>query len=445
MKFFLIAACLLLKQFCFAQTVRSYDIGDTLPPIRINNLMDQHGSIDLQLLKGKLIILDFWAINCGSCIASMPKMDSLQQLFSDKLQIILVTRDSTAAIKKLFRRVKIKQPNLPMVVEDKLLSSYFPYEFVPHHVWINELGVVKFITSGNNTNQTTLTAYFNRQLLTFNKQASLTNFDLSQPTWLEGGGRLSHHLRYYSALSGYLTEQPFSYNQIIDDKEGVKGLKLLNVPLLVLFKKAYGGIRETGDFARDNRISIEVNDKNAFYESDPLKKDTWVRTHHYCYEVVTPPLSEQAFCEFMQRDIEKYFPYQAAIEKRRRTVICLERISDNNITTGTFEKYSARYDSTTKKMNYCNVPASTLASHLRFCAEKEGKIFIDNTGSALISEVSLSYPFTNWQKAASELQRFGYTMREKSMEIDMLVIKDKPAIQDGQKLSRIADLPNSGH
>ncbi len=202
----------------------TYNIGDTLPVLQIYSAPGTSTCIDSRDWKGKLIILDFWSLSCYSCIAAMPKLDSLQQLFSDRLQIVLVTKDKAVAVDKFFARGKFNRPQVSMVVEDSLLSALFPHEFVPYHVWISEQGVVKYITGGGNASKETVTAYFRGQALSFTNKVSLPDIDLQQPIWREGSGRLSHHVRYYSMLSGYLTEYPYYYFRIDEDVSGVRSL-----------------------------------------------------------------------------------------------------------------------------------------------------------------------------------------------------------------------------
>ena len=89
-----ILLCLALK--CFSQeaatTARPLSIGDSIPhDLVLSDVYNYPVSkIRLSDLKGKFIILDFWATWCGACIATFPKMHQLQARFGDNLQVILV-------------------------------------------------------------------------------------------------------------------------------------------------------------------------------------------------------------------------------------------------------------------------------------------------------------------------------------------------------------------
>lgn len=427
MKFILIAA-LLLNQLCYAQPKKYLAVNDPFPPTSLPQVLGKEGGIDLNDYQGKLLIIDFWGLGCISCIASFPKLDSLQQQFGDRLQILLVTRDPRSKVEAFFARKKIKQPSIPIVVEDTILSSYFYYEGVPHLAWINEKGKVQYITGGNELTARNLSRYFSEAPLSFSVKKLLPDFNFAEPTWREGGGRLAHHVKYYSVLSGYLEEHTAYRQQIFDDSTGVYSLKVLNVPLLQLYQFAYGGLRETGTFARRSRILFELNDPLPFTGSGYLRQDEWKRANYYCYEVLLPGIPEAAFCKFMQRDIERFFPYCVTIEQRRQKVFVLESSQSSRIIIQ--KKLIPGYviDEENRCIELTHIFSNDIASRLDDFFEAKGRIFIDSSANKFIGNVTLSYPFTDWQLTALELSRYGLKLTEKVMQVDMMVIRDKPAL-----------------
>src|SRR6476661_3125665 len=120
-------------------------IGDTIPDITLSNIINyQTQSANLSSFKCKLLILDFWATWCTSCLKHFPKMDSLQQQYPGQVQVLLVnaktTGDNEKKIKIFFERRKA--PNgrpyaLASVIEDSLLTQLFPHKLLPHYVWLD--------------------------------------------------------------------------------------------------------------------------------------------------------------------------------------------------------------------------------------------------------------------------------------------------------------------
>jgi len=138
-------------------------IGDTIPeslwstPLQVVNHSDGETVISLNNYRGKLIILDFWATWCGSCIKSFPKLDSLHTVFKDDLQFLLVNSiKGTGDTKEKILTFLAKQDrriDIPSVVNDTLLKQVFPRMLLPHFVWIDRYGVVVAITASTEVNR----------------------------------------------------------------------------------------------------------------------------------------------------------------------------------------------------------------------------------------------------------------------------------------------------
>ncbi|WP_269524889.1 TlpA family protein disulfide reductase [Coraliomargarita parva] len=62
--------------------------GSSQPPaLELSAWLNSEG-FSLEDLKGKVVVLDFWATWCGPCIASIPKNNKLQERFKDELVLI---------------------------------------------------------------------------------------------------------------------------------------------------------------------------------------------------------------------------------------------------------------------------------------------------------------------------------------------------------------------
>jgi len=135
-----------------ANIVKPLTVGDIVPDITFSNLINYPGnSAKLSDFKGKLVILDFWATWCTSCIASFPKVQELQKEFNEQLQILLVTStlhgDDENKVNALLQKLRNKNRalHLPIAIDD-YTSELFPRQSVPHYAWINEDGKVLAIT-----------------------------------------------------------------------------------------------------------------------------------------------------------------------------------------------------------------------------------------------------------------------------------------------------------
>jgi thiol-disulfide isomerase/thioredoxin len=169
-----------------SQNVKPLRIGDKVPDITLTNVYNYPSSaIRLSDLKGKLVILDFWATWCGSCIHGFPKMDSLQKKFSNNLLIILVNNNGSTGnneeeVIDFFRKMQLKTKGafmLPSTTrQNPLLLQLFPHTFIPHYVWIGPGEKVIAITSSTEVTAENIEAVINRRRISLPVKADSLKF-----------------------------------------------------------------------------------------------------------------------------------------------------------------------------------------------------------------------------------------------------------------------------
>ena len=136
-----------------AQTVKGFTVGEKVPNIVIPDILNNTvTSSSLAAFKGKLLILDFMATTCTSCLKALPELESMQQKFKNQLQIILVSSEKPERIQLFLKRHP--QLSLPFVARDSNLSRMFPHVYISHIVWINSERIVSAITDPEYVNQT---------------------------------------------------------------------------------------------------------------------------------------------------------------------------------------------------------------------------------------------------------------------------------------------------
>ena len=104
--------------------------------------------VNLKLLEGKVVLLDFWEVWCGPCIASMPKVDSLYKEFNSKgLEVYgIVNDEKQAESSKLF--IQKRKVQFPSLVGNKTIEKAYAVNGIPYYVLINKKGIITFISYG---------------------------------------------------------------------------------------------------------------------------------------------------------------------------------------------------------------------------------------------------------------------------------------------------------
>jgi thiol-disulfide isomerase/thioredoxin len=424
----LLSFLLLIGSPSFAQQLKSHRIfiGEKMPDIVLEHFYNQPGKkINLFDLKKKLIILDFWNIWCSACITSFPKMDSLQRKFNDQIQILLVTSNNAAEVRRIFSKPFLQNVNLPIISGDSLLLKLFPHESVPHHIWLNDSGVVKYITYGYNTNEKSITDYLagHKPILAYKSEED--NLDFSKPLWAKENEAFAQHVRYYSYSSGWLSEYGGGgKSRFLDSTLDVIGLRFINESLLSLYQTAFGGF-DGGEFRYPNRIILEVPAHELFYSpSDNHNIDGWNAQNLVCYEISVPLSKKDDLFKLMQHDMDRYFDYCVNVEKRMMKSLCLIRTSiRDKLKSNTTTRKIIQTDSSLVIDNeYLD---KSLIGRLRFANSALKNPVLDETGYSGKVDMKLYCSLSDIFSLRRELQKYDLDLVHEEREIDMLVIKEK--------------------
>lgn len=140
--------------------------GDTLSEIEFAEMYRfPDSTIRLSDFKDKLVILDYWATWCGSCVKTLPKMDSLQRKYSKRLQVLLVSRkgtgDDTAKVSKVLTKLNFKPAgnfSIPILLNDTFALRHYQLMVLPHYIWIDKNRVIRGITDAEQVNSKNIEA-----------------------------------------------------------------------------------------------------------------------------------------------------------------------------------------------------------------------------------------------------------------------------------------------
>jgi thiol-disulfide isomerase/thioredoxin len=92
-------------------------------PVFVRNDLDSH-RFDLAALRGRVVLLNFWATWCATCQTEMPRFSEWQMKYkAEGLDVVGVSMDDEAApVQELLRKVKV---NYPIVMGDEELGLQY--------------------------------------------------------------------------------------------------------------------------------------------------------------------------------------------------------------------------------------------------------------------------------------------------------------------------------
>lgn len=129
-----------------ASTARALAPGSAPPPI---DMPDQAGKkVDLNELKGKVVLVDFWASWCGPCKQEMPVLEALHKKYAKQgLVIVGVNIDNNT--KKMSNFLRGTPVSFRIVHDPKLaVASKYEPGTMPSSYFIARDGKIRYVHEG---------------------------------------------------------------------------------------------------------------------------------------------------------------------------------------------------------------------------------------------------------------------------------------------------------
>ncbi len=419
---------LLMASFVQGQEVA---IGQKVPDLKFQQVLNiKGGSLQLSALKGKLVIIDFWAPNCVGCFKSFPEMENLQRQYKNQLQFVLVNRESRDSTLRFFAaRKKLKMPELPMICGDTLLRKLFPHAGVPFHVWIDQKGVLRYRTQGFNSTKEHISSFLKGKEIGL-KNMARKNYLI--PSIIDSGEL--RQLRYFSYLIH--PADSISYDMpVIDTSSYVQYASSRN-SVIGLYQEAFNDFFPF-KWELAGQTVIELKDPYPYINpEDPNKISQWQDKYLYQYHVLLPKRRKAELAKIMIEDLNRNFDLDARIEKRMKKVLVLRGGPVTGLKAAGNKKKNNFYVNT-KVTSIKNDSIRCLQGYKAGDFSAAMKNFIEfHHGLPFRSEVSfegaIDICFPGSLLDGGKLEDFqtylkskGFLLEEELREIEVLVISDR--------------------
>lgn len=92
-------------------------------------------------MKGKFILVDFWATWCEPCLKAVPKLNAFHSKFKDRLVVVGLSKQKESEVRKLKRPVM--DYYLAIDTQDRM-GGELRIQGIPHAILIDPHGIVRW-------------------------------------------------------------------------------------------------------------------------------------------------------------------------------------------------------------------------------------------------------------------------------------------------------------
>ena len=312
MKKLLIVAFVILTNSVFAQTFMAQTNPPMLGKVCPDFTMSVIGAngiekpLALNELRGKVVILEFWATYCAPCIPYIKHFEKLQYQFGDAIKVIEISEENRDKVDAFILKRGYKNVSFAMDWGRKL-NDMFYHHFIPHTVVIDQDGVVLAFTSPDEVDQEVIGKLINREPVTFTmkheyQEASYTsstntlqNYD--QPIIVNKPKNQTYKIEFSNYKEGFATEFV---------KESSSEYKFVNCPLSLIYQILYD--------QKTSRVVMDVND---------LTKYSFENHNSYCLDLSIPDFIGKTVQDVAIQQLEGLFPLKSKMEVRNKKVFTL--------------------------------------------------------------------------------------------------------------------------
>ncbi|MDO6433058.1 redoxin domain-containing protein [Flavitalea sp. BT771] len=306
-------------------------IGKLMPDFELTNIVNfEKKEMRRDDFKGKWLILDFWNRTCGACVASFPRMNKLQQVLGDHVQVMLVgIQDRENQIQKIYSKFKVHEDLILPCAFDSLVPRRFDILIAPHIILLDDKGIVRCVTSsvriedmkdflaGNSPEMPKPPANMGEE-----EKETRIPYDSEKPFLIAGNGGRDSDFLFRSVFSVFnVKEQHFTLEGDIDNHKDKGCFQVLGVDIPTLFNYAYFGAccgwdsKDTSHYGKVyQHLILQIKDTSRF---KPIFKNGQY-TDLYSYSLIMPSASctKEKLQQAMQRDLATYFGYETILENR---------------------------------------------------------------------------------------------------------------------------------
>ncbi|WP_298516459.1 redoxin domain-containing protein [uncultured Kordia sp.] len=294
-----------LTSITYAQT--KLEIGDTVPNVEFSNLLNASDSkTSLSALKGKIVILDFWATWCGPCIPAMKNLIKLQDEFPNDIQVIGIAEDKP---ERLQRFIDNSPSKVWFGLQTEAFEKLFPYRILSHAIIIDPKGKIVAITATDNITKEVIEAVKAGTEISLPFKQENTEFDYEADPFPAKDVTAERVL----LKSGFEGVASYSKGYLKDKTFNGRRVTIINQTIPSMYRNLY---QKTY-----TRTVFEIDEEKYSYKNPKNK---------YCLDIITKNADGSMYALGIAK-LKATFPVKAKLSTRKIPVYVLNVIDRSKL------------------------------------------------------------------------------------------------------------------
>ncbi len=390
---------LLLLLFITANSYAQVKNGDAITKLNFSPILNAPvKQANLAGLKGKVVLIEFWATWCGSCLEAMPHLKALQKKYGNKLQVITVTDETP---KRTAQYLTAKPSNLWFAVDTgRAIATLFPHQLIPHTVLISPEGTLLANTLPEAVTPLVIDSILHRKKVHLPKKKDvLVDGESILKTVFFAADTVKSKLNIQEAIKGAPGMSTLYPGNPVFSGRRFTGL---NLPLVTLYMIAYGNfpykrmINQTG--------------------SDPDKEPA------YCIDLIVE--NKQDLLPTLQSELLKRFDLQAKVIPQVKEVYVLtvtdpDKFSKISINTSGQRTYTSGHG----YIDQQSINMNDFADYIESYGAGLGRLLVvDETHDTKKYDIKFSFRPETPSTFTTVLSDMGLNLQKAKRKVDMLLV-----------------------